>query len=170
MGIFGRRRPERELISGLDHHYVRLADPGLPEDEPIQMIYTAIADTGLSELVFGPGTAAACYAALAAVAPVFATTVTKTGVFGSFPHQYDILWYALEGPLGSAIVVSFGPESDDDFRRLSIDGPLSRTALRPPFRWGSVLGLGASVPSGFAEVFPTASLRPLSTLPGLEHL
>ncbi|MGW4328992.1 hypothetical protein ACWEKR_24220 [Nocardia sp. NPDC004573] len=42
--------------------------------------------------------------------------------------------------------------------------------IAPDDHCPEALGLGACVPSGFADIFPTASLRPLSTLPGLEHL
>ncbi|ASF06629.1 hypothetical protein NBRGN_078_00360 [Nocardia brasiliensis NBRC 14402] len=166
MGFFGRKS---ELRTGFEHEYVTLPDPGLPDAETRQVLYRALCEIGLADIVFGPGDVRECFRALTSVAPVFRNTVSDNRMLGRFSGEPDVFWYALQGSAGAAIVMSFGPESEDSFRQVQIDGPLSRTALQTPFEWGTVLGLGASVPVGFARIFADATLQPLSALPGLEH-
>ncbi|MFC3965651.1 hypothetical protein [Nocardia jiangsuensis] len=170
MGLFGSRKQEPERSTEFDHEYVTLRDPGLPAGEIKQVLYEVMRDLGLLGLIFGPGPIGSCFETLADVAPVFRSTQSENGLIGDFPDEQDLFWYALRGTRGSAIVINFGPTSDDLFRQHSIDGPLSRHPLRDPFTWGTVLGRGASVPAPFADIFADAVLHPLNTLPGLSHL
>lgn len=166
-------RPKKAALDpagefGID--YVRLPDPGLPDIDLRQLLYDALANTSLSTVIYGPGHVGSCFNALLSVAGIFRCTISESGTFGMFADQPDILWYALQGPSGSAIVISFGPESDDDFRTVYIDRPLTERPLATPFTRGCVLGRGALVPVGFAEIFKEAELQKLAYLPGLEHL
>ena len=160
--MFGRRKP----APGLAHEFVPLPDP--PDSDAIRVaLCEALRATGLFTVIFGPGSAVDCLGAAESAVPILATTDPDSDVIGRFPGQHDIGWFAIEGPAGSALTITFGPDSDDAFRRDNIDLPLDDGRLAAPFQYGIVRGLGARVPAGYAEIFADSQVVSLSQMPGL---
>lgn len=164
-----RRRRGRHPLTGTEHDYVPLPNPKRAESDPLQAMYNMIWETGLANMVFGPGDIRSCFNALVAVAPVYRQSYPVHEIVCRFTDDPEGYWFLLQGPAGAAVVTCFGPDSDDNFRRYRIDQPLSNTPLPDSFVWGTMMGREAWVPAGFAEIFAHAEGLPIATLPAFAN-
>ncbi|MCX4090927.1 TerD family protein [Nocardia sp. alder85J] len=169
MGLFEpRRQHDPGSVAGL----VRLPDPhraGSPE----QAVHLGLEQATRNLLIYGPGDLHDCFAALTAVAPVFRTTepVADSAYLGRFPGQEEIIWTAVAGPAGAAVIVHCFAHCDTVFAQTAITGRVARPdgGLRPP--WTFEIGTdGVRVPAGFAEIFTAAQPVALGSLPELYRL
>ncbi|PBI99694.1 General stress protein 16U [Rhodococcus erythropolis] len=144
----------------------RLSDPGLGENDPIQMAFGLMSSVGLSLVVYGSSNLASCLTAVAGVIPAFRSSATDGGWLGSFPSIENVLWFGIESADSSAIIVTVLPDADSGRVLREFVNPLD--ALEAP--WFTGLAQKTLVPSTFAEIFARSVHRRIWHLPGLQHL
>lgn len=145
---------------------VSVPDPGLPKDNITQIAHYFLTESGVTMLAWGPGTASELFAALSAVAPVFATSRALSAGAGSFAGRDDSAWFAYEGTGGSVITHHSFSDSDVNFMVDNVSMKFGQIAA--PWSWG-VGTAGAQVPAEAARVIATASVIPVWQIAGLEH-
>jgi len=138
---------------------VRLPNPGLPEDDPLQICFKMFDAMGMVLISFGPVPLEHLTQTLLAGAPVFRDTTANPAVGGLISGR-DIMWIAFDGPQGSAVAVFSvaAGDSDVEFLQNQILKPMS--ALPAPLAW-AIGTAGANVPQPVAEVLATAHSVPL---------
>lgn len=147
----------------------KLADPGLPEDNPRQLAHLLMTSVGLSFLVYGPADAASCFAAFSGLSPVLLQTEGLNGsdFLGTLAGRPGFYWLCFEGPFGSAIAVCVSAEADSNFATEHI--AMRLRDMQSPWQWG-IGTVGGNVPAGFARIVESSNLVELHRLPGLQHL
>ncbi|TSD44759.1 TerD family protein [Rhodococcus sp. KBS0724] len=143
-----------------------LSDPGLGENDPIQIAFGLMSSVGLSLVVYGPSDLASCFTAVAGVIPAFRGSVTDGGWLGSFSSIENVLWFGIESADSSAIIVTVLPDADSGRVLREFVNPLG--ALDGS--WFTALAQKTLVPSTFADIFGRSVHRRIWHLPGLEHL
>ncbi|WP_433576301.1 hypothetical protein [Nocardia brasiliensis] len=160
------------MMSGRSDREQRLGlpNPGAGDQDPRQIAYTLFSHAAFSNLVWGRAGIVETFEALSAVAPAYLTAGPKYEWLAEFPRHGNVYWFALTGPQGSGIATLVVSGADTDFTTTELAMPLRE--LREPWQWGMGVPVqpganppaGASVPAGFAEVFASSDLVPLSVL------
>ncbi|MEZ7240284.1 hypothetical protein QYS60_21265 [Rhodococcus sp. GXMU-t2271] len=133
----------------------RLPDPGLDENNPMQLAYDLFKACGITILSFGNLSLEQLARLLLQDAPIFGDTVVRPHGIGFLAGHDDRPWIGFEGPQGS--VIAYFAASGGDFMH---DVLMPMSALPPPTRWG-IGTVGARMPAEVASILASAHVVPL---------
>ncbi|MCQ2001451.1 hypothetical protein [Arthrobacter zhaoxinii] len=111
-------------------------NPGLEPSDPRQLLYSLLEACGFCVVFSGPVKAEDLLEEAADLAPTLMGSIHRARGFFQLEQDTEITWCAVEGPLGSAILILCAPDADSGFVIKHLLQPLQ--SARPPLAVESV--------------------------------
>lgn len=143
-----------------------IADPGLGSGDPRQIAYVFVENCGLSRVLHGRVPAETVIDEALRAAPILADCKNTNAGIMRLNRDPGTLWFAIEGPAGSAVVVSSTKDSDSSVATPEITFPLMR--LESNVVHCDIVTLGKG-PRSVVDLMREFDVVPVSAHPDLAH-
>ncbi|WP_301419289.1 hypothetical protein [Yaniella sp.] len=143
-----------------------IANPGLNDDDPRQIAYVFVKNCGLNVVLHGSVPAETVIDEALRTAPILADCRHASAGIMRLNRDPATFWFAIEGPVGSAVVVSSTPDSDSSITSPEITFPLKK--LKSSLVQGDFVSLGKG-PRRIANLMREFDVVPVSAHPDLVH-
>lgn len=143
-----------------------IADPGLDDDDPRQIAYVFVENCGLNVVLHGRVLAENVINEALRAAPILADCRHASAGIMRLNKDPGTFWFAIEGPIGSAVVVSSTPDSDSSVTTPEITFPLMK--LESGVVHSDIVSLGKG-PRRIVDLMRESDVVPVSAHPDLAH-
>lgn len=165
MGLFGSSRAGQGApAESTKPASVALPDPGLDPEDPRQIFYQLAEAVGLGFSIVARQPVEQTLDAIVRTIPALLNSEVLTNGLQKLETQPTVLWAALDGPQGSAVVIMCGPDNDVNFLTTHITMKLRE--LPAPLEWS--LCTRGSVQGDFVPVIASADVVSVTGLPSFE--